>query len=43
MLVQCLESILVDELTHLLERLHSERFTWLLDQLCRSGERLERS
>lgn len=30
--VQCLEYILVHELTHLLERHHNERFTGLLDQ-----------
>jgi hypothetical protein len=30
--VQCLEYILVHELTHLLERHHNERFTKLLDQ-----------
>ncbi len=30
--VQCLEYILVHELTHLLERNHNERFTGLLDQ-----------
>lgn len=30
--VQCLEYILVHELTHLLERNHNERFTGLLNQ-----------
>lgn len=30
--VQCLEYILVHELTHLLERHHNERFTRVLDQ-----------
>ncbi|WP_260465873.1 M48 family metallopeptidase [Stutzerimonas xanthomarina] len=30
--VRCLESILVHELTHQLERHHNERFTGLLDQ-----------
>lgn len=30
--VQCLEYMLVQELTHLLERHHNERFTGLLDQ-----------
>lgn len=31
-LVQCLEYIVVHELTHLLERHHNERFARLLDQ-----------
>lgn len=30
--LQCLEYILVNELTHLLEHHHNERFTGLLDQ-----------
>ncbi len=35
----CLEYVVVHEMTHLLERLHNDRFKGILDRVCRIGDR----